>query len=120
MVKLRALMAVCTVLALSHACEAAGAAGLTGKWKVVAEEKRGQRREVPPHISWTMEFLKGGKLVYAKRSRKEGTWKVDGDKLTTSIEGQTRTVTFKIAGDKLTVVNIERKDWLLHLVRARQ
>jgi len=94
-------------------------AGLAGKWKVLVEEKRGRRREIPPHASWTMEFLKGGKLTYCKRTCKDGTWTVKGDRLTTSIQGQTRTVTFTLAGDKLTVVSGESAEWRLHLERVR-
>ena len=106
---------------------AAQAASIVGKWTVVATERRGKSEPVPPAAKGTMtlQFAKGGKVIIGatgpdkKTQKKEGTWKVAGDKLTTVVEGQTKTVTIELKGRKLKLTDSDKPDQSIHLERAK-
>jgi heat shock protein HslJ len=55
----------------------------------------------------TMEFKDGGTvdLYFMDQLAGTATYKVDGDKITMTSEGQTESGTFKIEGNKLTLTN---------------
>lgn len=124
---IKVLLAWVAVLTLIPSTTIAGdssAAGLLGKWQAFAQEKRGKREEARPGVVWTLELQKGGKLIHSKGKvdkarRLEGSWKVDGDKLVTVIEGQTKTNVFKREGNKLVLSPVDRPDWRIHLVRLQ-
>jgi len=105
---------------------AAHAASIAGKWTVVATERQGKREEAPPAEKGTMfvEFAKGGKFIVSmtrpgKTQTKEGTWKVDGDTLTTVVESKTETMTIELKGQKLKLTATKHPDRSLYLERAK-
>jgi hypothetical protein len=106
----------------------AQAASIVGKWTLVAHERQGKRETVPPAAKGTMtlHFAKGGKFIVGatspgkgKTQSKEGTWKAAGDRLTTVVEGKTKTMTIELKGRTLKLTDTDKTDQSIHLERAK-
>jgi uncharacterized protein (TIGR03066 family) len=118
------LNTIVVIFALSIASTALAKPNLVGKWTAVAREMKGKREPRPADLQMLVEFVKGGKFISTaargKESKsREGTWKVEGNKLTTVLKGKAETVTFEIKGNKLTLTQVARPDVRLYLERAR-
>jgi uncharacterized protein (TIGR03066 family) len=122
------LRTMCAALvAVTLLCPAAAsAAGIAGKWNVVAAERQGKREPAPPADkgAMTVEFAKGGKFIATvarpdKTKTREGTWKANGNTLTTVVQGKTETMTIELKGTKLKLTDMKHPDRLLFLERAK-
>ena len=100
-------LALCLgVTALPSMGEAAPKSGLIGKWQAEAQEIDGKRYPVKPPMKIVFAFLKGGKVQVTvtlkdETKKQEGTYKVEGKKLTMSVEGKTEEMTYSISGSDL-------------------
>lgn len=85
-------LVLCTVLLLA-AC-GGSSSPIVGKWK---DETTGMS---------TIEFKADGTLSAAALGQTiTGTYKIDGDKITTNVLEQEATATFKVEGNKLTITS---------------
>jgi uncharacterized protein (TIGR03066 family) len=105
---------------------AATAASIEGRWKVVAVEQAGKREPAPPADKGTMivEFAKGGKFIASvvgpqKTRKNEGTWKVDGNAVTTVVRGKTQSLKIELKGAKLKLTDTKHPDRAMFLERAK-
>jgi uncharacterized protein (TIGR03066 family) len=102
-------------LAVHLLAPSAGAAGkeLLGKWRVMSLEMRGKKESTPKGKTMIVEFAAGGKFFTLmtggdKTKRKEGTWKVEGNKLTTVVNSITEVMVYSITGNALKLSKVER------------
>ncbi len=84
---------------------------LIGTWKLVKEAGK----PVPPGLSLSVEFLKDEKMKLAVKFEKEtklidGTWKLDGKKLTTTMKEDGKEKIESVAISKLDEKDLVFKD----------
>jgi uncharacterized protein (TIGR03066 family) len=94
------LVLLCAPLLLTGCGKKSNADLIVGTWEAV-------KGEMPPGT--TVEFTKDGKMkanikVGDKTMSMEGTYKVEGDKLTTSMEGKSDTDTIKTLNDTTLII----------------
>jgi len=100
-------LALAVVLALvCPSLSAAAPPKAMGKWQVVAMERDGKRSEAPKEFKIFIEFAAKGKFVASMKAgerveKEEGTYKIDGKKLTTVVRGKTESMIFKLKGKQL-------------------
>lgn len=85
-----------------------GVKGLQGLWGLVRVEVGGMSVPLPKHFRIRLHFLPGGKLVVhgvkrTKAQRSEGTWRVKGDRLVSTVDGKREIRRFVLDGDQLTL-----------------
>jgi len=121
-----AVLASLAALLLAVSVQAAPA--FVGKWNVVAQERKGERRDTPAERKPVIDFQRDGKLVLSmtmthegktKTKTREGTWKLTGKKIVTVVEGRTEEMTFEVTGKKLKLTNPARAGEIMYLERAR-
>jgi len=92
-------LAMCFILC---ACGGSGS-GIVGKWADVNDDEN------------VMEFKSNGDLIIYEDGEKEdtGSYKIDGDSITLTIDGETIPCDFEIKGNKLTF-SMEGMTFLTH------
>jgi hypothetical protein len=103
----------------------AGAAKLLGLWGLEQVRVAGMSVPLPRHFRIRLHFLPGGKLVVhgvsrTKPTRTEGTWRVAGQRLLSTVGGKPEVRTFALDGDRLTLtqVALRRTVWRLKRMPA--
>ena len=118
----------CCVIIAILACTLAAAVALAaptlvGKWQAKTMEMKGESKPVPEGMKVVIEFGKGGKFTATMEAKdregklqkkvEKGTWKVEGDTLTTTGKKKTETMTFKVEGKSLTLIKAERGEKMI-------
>ena len=117
------ITAVVFLLATTWAIPALAGPNLIGNWRIVEVEAKGKKEAPPPAVKVTIEFTKSGKFLMrmvakapdGKVHKKEdgGTYKVEGNKLITTVKAKVETSTFKIKGTTLTLIKPDQKAKLI-------
>ena len=83
---------------------------LIGTWLVLEFIQNGQAMPLPEGMEMTMTFAEGGSVSMKMSSEMmpegqafQGTYVLDGDRMTVSMQGQTRSGTYSFDGDTLTL-----------------
>jgi uncharacterized protein (TIGR03066 family) len=115
------VMAGVLVLAITAAGDVDAARGIIGKWRAHSMTAKGQTRTMPKGMSVTVEFQKGGTFIGTMEAQspkgpprkkvEKGTWKVEGDTLTTTTK-KTESMKFKVKGGTLTLTKPDRDEQL--------
>lgn len=87
---------------------------IIGTWKMVSMERDGQSMDMPPEMNITMTFQEGGTMTMRQEhsqmpeaNEMEGTYTIDGDQLSITVMGDTKSGAFEFDGANTLYLNIE-------------
>ena len=119
MKNIKRIAAVMLVLVMALALTACGKAKLDGAWTITGGTfidglvgEMGIEDLASVGLEIVFEFKDDGVFavgmnMYGVSEVSEGTWEVDGDKVTMTVEGDPLEATFEVKGDKLTLTTEE-------------
>jgi hypothetical protein len=105
------------------ACEEAGESErLVGRWQAAALSVGGQRRRVPKKMDLVMHFRPGGLLELSClqdgcEHHRFGTYRVNGERVTVTLDGHTEEMAFRVRAFRLYLKKRRTPKEVLYLTR---